>query len=301
MGATAIDCTSAECCSPRKLNTMQMRKILYSFQDLTNKNPDTFKNTKVEGFVEFEWDLYIDAKKKELRGETWTFQEKAITFQNGKKIGGPEDFISWAKENYNYEEYRPDPLLQILTEEAYKDCLNCKKHEFVYLDIAIGAKPAGRLVLELFTDVVPKTCENFKALITGEKGKSEMSDYNLCYKNSLFHRIVRNGWIQGGDIYHGRGNGGESIYGPVFEDENFAVPHSRRGIIGMANKGRHTNGSQFYITLTPAAWMNTKYVAFGQVIEGTETLKKMEEIETMNERPNAEIRITDCGVCTYEF
>lgn len=283
------------------VNDVNFQRARFCAEDLTNKNPDIFKNTVVEGLVEFEWDLYIDAKRKELRGETWTFAEKAITFQNGKLIGGPEDFLQWAAENYNYEEFRPVPLLHTLTEEAYKSCLNDKNHEFVYLDIAIGEKPAGRLVLELFTDIVPKTCENFKALITGEKGKSPETDYNLHFKNTLFHRIVRNGWIQGGDIYHGRGNGGESIFGPVFEDENFAVPHSRRGVLGMANKGRHTNGSQFYITLQPAAWMNTKYVAFGQVIEGTETLQKMETVETMNERPNAEIKITDCGVCTYEF
>lgn len=283
------------------VNDVNFQRARFCAQDLTNKLPVTFKDTFVEGFVEFEWDLYIDAKRKELRGETWTFKDKAIIFQNGKLIGGPSDFLQWAAENYNYEEYRPASLLQILTEEAYKDCLNNKNHEFVYMDISIGDQPTGRLVIELFTDVVPKTCENFKALITGEKGKSELTDYNLCYKDSIFHRIVRNGWIQGGDIYHGRGNGGESIFGPVFEDENFAVPHSRRGIIGMANKGRHTNGSQFYITLTPAAWMNTKYVAFGQVIEGTKTLEKMEEVETMNERPNAEIKITDCGMCTYVF
>ncbi|KAH3826531.1 probable inactive peptidyl-prolyl cis-trans isomerase-like 6 [Dreissena polymorpha] len=283
------------------VNDINFQRARFCAQDLQNKNPDVFPNAVAEGMVEFEWDLYIEAKRKELRGETWTFQEKAIAFQNGKLIGGPEDFIKWAVENYSYEEYRPKALLQTLTEEAYKTCLNDKNHEFVYMDIAIGNEPAGRLVLELFSDIVPKTCENFKALITSEKGKSPTTDYNLQYKNSLFHRIVRNGWIQGGDIYHGRGNGGESIFGPVFEDENFAVPHSRRGVIGMANKGRHTNGSQFYITFTPARWMDTKYVAFGQVIEGTETLQKMEAVETMNERPNTEIKVTDCGVCTYEF
>ncbi|XP_052810972.1 probable inactive peptidyl-prolyl cis-trans isomerase-like 6 [Mya arenaria] len=283
------------------VNDINFQRARFCAQDLANKHPDVFPNPITDGMVEFEWDLYIDAKRKELRGDTWTFKDKAIAFQNGKLVGGPEDFIQWAVENFNYEEYRPKPLLQTLTEEAYKTALNDKNHDFVYVDIAIGDEPAGRLVIELFTDVVPKTCENFKALITGEKGKSETSDYNLCYKKSLFHRIVRNGWIQGGDIYHGRGNGGESIYGPVFEDENFAVPHSRRGVIGMANKGRHTNNSQFYITLEPAPWMNTKYVAFGQVIEGTETLAKMERVDTMNERPNSEIKVTDCGVCTYEF
>ncbi|XP_062596471.1 uncharacterized protein LOC134257913 [Saccostrea cucullata] len=269
---------------------------------LIKKSPKIFQDAVIQGMLEFEWDLFIDAKKKALRGETWTFEEKAICFSNGMLIGGggPDDFVIWAEDNFNFEEFRPLPLYETLMEEAYLTHLSSKNHDYVYLDVSIGEEPAGRLVIELFSDIVPRTCENFKALCTGEKGKSE-SDYTLHYLNTLFHRIVRKGWIQGGDIYHGRGNGGESIFGYVFEDENFAVPHSRRGMVGMANKGRHTNGSQFYITLEPTQWMDTKYVAFGQVIEGTQTLKKMEEQETMNERPRKDIKITDCGVLKFQF
>ncbi|KAL3882633.1 hypothetical protein ACJMK2_028957 [Sinanodonta woodiana] len=283
------------------INDIRFQKARFCAEDLYKKDPNLVSYPVIKGMLEFEWDLFIDAKKKELRGETWAFNEKAICFANGKLIGGPDDFVSWAQENYNYEEYRPDALYETLREEAYKSHLNSKKHEYVYMDISISHEPVGRLVFELFTDLVPKTCENFKALCTGEKGKSPETDHTLSYKNSLLHRIVPNGWVQGGDFIHGRGNGGESIYGAVFEDENFGLKHSRRGILGMANKGRHTNGSQFYITLQPAAWMDTKYVAFGQVIEGTDTLKAIEGQETMNERPNKDIIITDCGVCVYEF
>ncbi|XP_076445414.1 putative inactive peptidyl-prolyl cis-trans isomerase-like 6 [Babylonia areolata] len=253
------------------------------------------------GMLQFEWDLYINEKKRALRGEAWQFSEKAITFVDGELIGGPDDFIAWAKQNYNFEEFRPKPLHVTLTEEGYVRHLNSKNHDYVYMDISIGGEEAGRLVIELFSNKVPKTCANFKALCTGEKGVSEESDYKLAYLNSLFHRIVPNGWIQGGDIFHGRGNGGESIYGGVFEDENFSVPHDRRGIVGMANKGRHSNQSQFYITLQPTPWMDTRYVAFGQVIEGTDTLRKMEIEETLNERPTRDIKVTGCGVLTFEF
>lgn len=270
-------------------------------EDIYKKNPDRIEEPNIVGMVQFEWDIYIDAKKKELRGETWQYEENAITFANGELIGGPEDFIDWARQKYNFQDFRPLSLYMTLTEEGYKGHLNSNNHEYVFLDISIGDEPAGRLVIELFSDVVPKTCANFKALCTGEKGISQETDVKLLYKNSIFHRIVPNGWIQGGDIYHGRGNGGESIYGAVFEDENFAVPHSRRGILGMANKGRHSNQSQFYITLQPAPWMDSKYVAFGQIIEGTATLKKMEVVETMNERPVTDIRVTDCGQLTFLF
>ncbi|KAK7457279.1 hypothetical protein BaRGS_00039251 [Batillaria attramentaria] len=283
------------------LNDVNYVRARCCAEDIYKRSPTKFQEPVTVGMLQFEWDMFIDEKRRALRGEAWQFEEKVITFVDGELIGGPEDFIQWAMEKHNFEEFRPMPLYITLTEEGYKGHLNSKNHDYVYLDISIGNEDAGRLVIELFSDRVPKTCANFRALCTGEKGVAEESGLKLSFANSIFHRIVRNGWIQGGDIYHGRGNGGESIYGPVFEDENFSVPHDRRGILGMANKGRHTNSSQFYITLQPTPWMDTKYVAFGQIIEGTDTLRKMETEETMNERPNRDIKIAGCGVLTYEF
>ncbi|CAH8875881.1 unnamed protein product [Trichobilharzia szidati] len=109
-------------------------------------------------------------------------------------------------------------------------------------------------------------------------------------------RLVKNGWIQGGDTLYNRGNDGHSIYGPVFEDENYIIKHDRRGILSMANSGRHTNSSQFFITLAPAKWMDNLYVAFGRVIEGSSTLDKMEETPTQYERPVKDIRIEEISI-----
>ncbi|KAK6171495.1 hypothetical protein SNE40_019672 [Patella caerulea] len=283
------------------LNDINFVRAKCCAEDLLKQNPSIFNEPIIRGMVQFEWDLFIENKKKELRGEAWSFNETAITFVNNQMIGGPNEFLSWAEENYQFQEFRPTPLYETLTEEGFKNLLNSRNHEYVYLDVSIGDEPVGRLTIELFTDVVPKTCSNFKSLCIGDKGTCIETDSKLCYQNTLFHRIVPNGWVQGGDVYHSRGNGGESVFGTVFEDENFAIPFVNRGIVGMANKGRHSNGSQFFITLQPAPWMNTKYVAFGQVIEGTETLKRIEEQETMNERPVKEVKITESGVCTYEF
>ncbi|KAL5009770.1 hypothetical protein ScPMuIL_012075 [Solemya velum] len=281
------------------LNDVSYHRARCCAEDLFKANPAQFSCPEVRGMLEFEWDLFIDSKKHEQRGETWQFEEKAICFIDEQLIGGPDNFIAWAEDNCCFEEFRPYALYETLTEKAYKTYLNTKNHDYVYMDISIGGEPAGRLTFELFSDIVPRTCTNFKALCTGEKGATE--ECKLTYQNTLFHRVVPNGWIQGGDIFLGRGNGGESIYGEVFEDENYALHHNKRGIIGMANKGRHTNASQFFIALQPSKWMDTKYVAFGQVIEGTETLRKMEEVETMNERPSKDIRVTSCGIMTYEF
>ncbi|PIO55665.1 peptidyl-prolyl cis-trans isomerase, cyclophilin-type, partial [Teladorsagia circumcincta] len=116
----------------------------------------------------------------------------------------------------------------------------------VFLDVNIGDTHAGKITIELFNDVVPKTAENFRALCTGEKGKGK-SGVPLHFKGSTFHRVIPEFMIQGGDFTLGDGRGGESIYGHKFEDENFTLKHTGLGCVSMANAGPNTNGSQFFI------------------------------------------------------
>ncbi|XP_074844923.1 putative inactive peptidyl-prolyl cis-trans isomerase-like 6 isoform X1 [Carettochelys insculpta] len=232
---------------------------------------------------------------EELKGETWEYSSSVMCFIDGQLLGNEKELLKWAYEEWNYQDFKPVALYQVITEDFCTKYMQNSKHVFVYLDIAIQEQPTGTLLFELYSDMCPKTCENFRSLCTGEAGISR-SGLELTYKESIFHRLVKNGWIQGGDITAGRGDGGESIYGPTFEDENFSVPHKKRGVLGMANKGRHTNGSQFYITLQPAPYMDKKYVAFGQLIEGTEVLQKLEDVSTYNERPVVECKIINCGV-----
>ncbi|XP_072189040.1 probable inactive peptidyl-prolyl cis-trans isomerase-like 6 isoform X1 [Excalfactoria chinensis] len=257
------------------------------------KFPSKFTDPIVRPLLEFAWNEYLQRKKKELRGEVWGFASHVMCFINGWLLGDEKDLLEWAHCKWGYRDFKPEALYQAITEDFYTKHMKSRKHVFVYLDIAIDEKPIGTLLFELFSDVCPKTCENFRALCEGGV-MSPRSGQELTYKNSCFHRLVKPVWIQGGDIT-GKGDGGESIYGPTFEDENFAIPHKGRGVLGMANKGCHSNGSQFYITLQPVPYLDKKCVAFGQLIEGTEVLQQLETVPTHNERPTVACKVTNCG------
>ncbi|XP_013137668.1 PREDICTED: peptidyl-prolyl cis-trans isomerase D-like isoform X2 [Papilio polytes] len=126
------------------------------------------------------------------------------------------------------------------------------ERERVFMDISIGGLPSGRIVFELFTDVAPKTAENFRALCAGDMGVGKVTGKPLTYKGMVFHRVVKDFMIQGGDFTNANGTGGESIYGGTFEDETFELKHDRPYLLSMANRGKDTNGSQFFITTQPA-------------------------------------------------
>ncbi|XP_060710557.1 probable inactive peptidyl-prolyl cis-trans isomerase-like 6 [Hemiscyllium ocellatum] len=264
-------------------------------EELKRTYPSHMAEPVISPLLEFAWDMYLTQKKKELKGDMWGFSSHVMCFINGQLIGDEKDFLKWTENEFGYVDFRPKALYDAIAEEFYSDYLKDIQHTFVYMDISIDQKPIGRLLFELFTDVCPKTCRNFEALCTGEVGFSP-TNIRLSYQGSLFHRLVKSTWIQGGDISNGRGDGGISIYGETFEDETFAISHCKRGILGMANKGRHTSGSQFYITLQPTLWMNTKFVAFGQLVAGTDVLDELESVSTYNERPTVECKITDCGL-----
>ncbi|KAK0480307.1 cyclophilin-like domain-containing protein [Armillaria novae-zelandiae] len=166
----------------------------------------------------------------------------------------------------------------------------------VFMDLAVDGHPLGRVIFELFSDTVPKTSENFRALCTGEKGVSS-SGVPLYYKNSILHRCIKDFMIQGGDFTKRNGTGGESIYGGMFPDEDLTRPLDSEALLCMANRGSDTNGSQFFITLRECPHLNGKHVVFGKVIRGyDDVIKKTVDVPVdAKDRPTTPVTITSCG------
>jgi len=164
-----------------------------------------------------------------------------------------------------------------------------KVTEKVWFRIEIGGVDAGTVEIGLLGKTVPKTVKNFVELAKKPEGEG--------YKGSVFHRVIKEFMIQGGDFTKGDGTGGRSIYGEKFEDENFKLKHYGAGWLSMANAGKDTNGSQFFITVKKTPWLDGRHVVFGKIVKGMSTIKKVEAQSTDGrDRPSSDVKIADCGV-----
>mmetsp|Transcript_13312 Transcript_13312/g.20273 ORF Transcript_13312/g.20273 Transcript_13312/m.20273 type:complete len:248 (-) Transcript_13312:1779-2522(-) len=167
----------------------------------------------------------------------------------------------------------------------------------VFLDIKISDSDPMKIVLGLFGEVSPKIVENFRALCDCDKGVSKVTGKRLCYKNSIFHRVIPNFMIQGGDFTNHDGTGGESIYGHDIDDEGLGtVKHGRKFLLSMANKGRrNSNNSQFFINTVKTQWLDNSHVVFGVVLDGEDVVREIEKRGTNGGNPTESMTIVDSG------
>eukprot|EP01084_Bolivina_argentea_P217707 369574_1 len=165
-----------------------------------------------------------------------------------------------------------------------------------YIDFKQGNERLGRIIIELFADIVPRTAHNFISLCKGESSVMiNNRKTRLYYKNSIVHRVIKGFMLQMGDFTRGDGTGGISIYGKHFDDENFKIKHNKY-YLSMANAGPQTNGSQFFICTANCDHLNKKHVVFGKVVDGTDIVDALESVETNSkDKPLVPIIVSKCG------
>ncbi|XP_065334817.1 peptidyl-prolyl cis-trans isomerase G-like [Cloeon dipterum] len=164
-----------------------------------------------------------------------------------------------------------------------------------FLDVSIAGLDSGRVVIELFSDKCPRTVENFRSLCTGEKGIGSLGK-PLHYEGTIFHRVIKDFVVQGGDFTEGDGSGGESIYGGTFDDEDLTGKHDRKYLVSMANRGKNTNGSQFFILTGPAPHLDGIHTVFGHVVSGQDMIEKINILPVDNMfRPLQDVKVIRSG------
>jgi|EP00505_MAST-04D_sp_SCG-Rhode-Island_P002747 peptidyl-prolyl cis-trans isomerase-like 6 len=232
----------------------------------------------VQAMTHTDYEDFKTAKSKELGGAAYEHNTSPFIYYNGcNYIGGVQEFQTWARRVYEIQVERPSSEYEEIAYNTKNQFMADSKSSFCYLDVQLEGQTSERVTIELYDYVCPKTCENFRRLCTGENGRS--------YTGSPFHRVMKNGYVQGGDIDGGRGDGGNSAAGGSLPDEGFSILHDKSGIVSMANTGPHSNKSQFFVTLKALKFLDKRCVAFGRVVFGMSVFNAINNLPAENQRP----------------
>ena len=232
-----------------------------------------------EGMFESDWELFQQSKLNKL-----DISLETLIYIDGQHIGGTSELSSVAIDKYKYIELGNQALYLAEAESSYIQMISAPSKQYILWHIKIGDGPEKKVVIELDKQNCPRTAENFYQLANGFK--------DLNYQGSSIHRVVQDGYIEGGFINTATGKSHTSIYGEFFDDENYSYEHSRPGVLGMSKFGRGQNGSVFYITLRPLPHLNGRMVAFGRVIEGMDVIRAISAIPSNSQRPVSTVLIT---------
>ena len=227
----------------------------------------------------------VQAKKtqqKQLKNTYGGMFSKLEGFASSNRPKEPrkiDDYDDLSDEDYDVAKPGANPLAPVDHQKGLKRA---------FFDVSIGGIGKGRILMELYDDTVPKTVNNFLAICNGYE--------SLHYAGCSFHRVIKDFMIQGGDVTKGDGTGGQSIYGGKFDDEAFIDTHSEPYLLSMANAGRNTNGSQFFITTVKCPHLDGKHVVFGRVVSGVDIVQAIENTEVDDsDKPLKACTITASG------
>ena len=250
----------------------------------------------------------FEKKRKELRELCFVEDESArviVEHLGGtRKFESGSSFINHVVATTGFRLFdAPDDDPQsyaMLARSAFSKMLKERNNTYVWMVVTINGVVQGKVVFELFSNALPRTCQNFLHLCRGDLPEAIGNNgqpIKLSYKGTPFYRVVKGGWVQGGDVTPPHtGNGGWSCYGRYLPDESFHVAHDAPGILGMVNDGEHTNSSSFYVTVQKSSWMDKKYVAFGRVMEGLSVIQAIHDADVRhNQSPKNPIIVSDCG------
>lgn len=205
-------------------------------------------------------------------------EDEVLYFANQKR------FFEWAHKRFKYEDNTRLIFYKRIGNKALQGVKEATGRSYCALAFAIGEDPAETVHLELFDEECPVLAENFLKLLEHER-----------FNGHLVHRVKPGSWVQAGDLVDGSGRNSEAFQGGFLRHESFQIQHDRAGLLGMANHGKDTNGSQFYITLRELPFLDGKSVIFGRVISGMRTLLKISKMKTKNERPAVDVSVSAQG------
>ena len=262
-----------------------------------------------ESFLECDYLIKLSELQRETGGRFLTHTHMNVVLIDGEYVGNVQQFIEYSIAKYSIDksEYDNMILYDRNAREDFQKCLSLlpQSRSIVYMDFADGSPhydidtpQYGKIIIELFDDIVPLASDNFKKLCTGECGANDYA--KLHYMGCQVHSVIKNGWMCSGDIVNGSGSNSYAATGTdgYLQDESFTCDFGSDlgGMVGFTTSTSHTIGSQFFITLGDCNWMNGIYQGVGRVLVGFDVLKKIGDVETINQRPQRPITIADAGL-----
>jgi peptidyl-prolyl cis-trans isomerase-like 6 len=253
-------------------------------ETLSNERLDVI--AKIEGMFDSQYeqklrylvDIYgggfVQAKPSSALVYCETDDDKVLYFLNERR------FFDWCTKRFKYEDNTRLIFYKHLGNKALQAVRSSSGRSYCALGFAIGDETPEVVHLELFDEECPVLVKNFLDLLASPK-----------FDGHPVHRIKAGAWVQAGDLVDGSGRNSEAAKGGYVRHESFTIPHDRGGLLGMANQGKDSNGSQFYITVKELPFLNGKSVIFGRVVGGMRTIMKLSKVKTQNERPVQEVKV----------